>query len=81
MPYLLFLKKQQNLKLSSAARKIGGTLRVKSADCFACWVIVYAFMLFADFFQITFFQQQKNREKRQSFKQSGYRSSPKFLCT
>ena len=31
MPYLLFLKKRQNLKLSSAAY-IGGALRVKLTD-------------------------------------------------
>ena len=31
MPYLIFLKKQQNLKLSSAANyTIGGALRVKN---------------------------------------------------
>ena len=33
MPFLLFLKKQQNLKLSSAAI-IGGALRVKDTDLF-----------------------------------------------
>ena len=33
MPYLLFLKKRQNLKLSSAAYiPVGGALRVKLTD-------------------------------------------------
>ena len=45
MKYALFVifEKAAKLEIVACCKKIGGTLRVKSADCFACWVIVYAF--------------------------------------